>query len=45
LKEGCGKPNVPRQIFECVSLATRDLLVDRHLETERRYRDAAAKRL
>ncbi len=35
----------PRQIFECVSLATRDLLIDRHIETERRYRDAAAKRL
>jgi starch phosphorylase len=28
-----------------VSLATRDLLIDRHIETERRYRDAAAKRL
>ena len=32
----------PRQIFECVSLATRDLLIDRYIEIERRYRDAAA---
>jgi starch phosphorylase len=35
----------PRQVFECVSLAVRDLLIDRRLETERRYRQADAKRL
>ena len=34
-----------RQIFECVSLALRDLMVDRRLETERRYRQADAKQL
>jgi starch phosphorylase len=34
-----------RQVFECVSLAVRDLLVDRRLETERRYRQADAKHL
>jgi starch phosphorylase len=33
----------PRQMFECVSLAVRDLLVDRRLDTERRYREADAK--
>ena len=35
----------PRQMFECVSLAARDLMVDRWLDTERRYREADAKRL
>jgi starch phosphorylase len=35
----------PRRMFECVSLAVRDLLVDRRLETERRYRRADAKHL
>jgi starch phosphorylase len=33
----------PRQVFECVGLAVRDLLIDRRLETERRYRQADAK--
>ncbi len=33
----------PRQVFECVSLAVRDLMVDRRLETERRHREADAK--
>jgi starch phosphorylase len=31
------------QIFECVSLAVRDVMVDRLLESERRYRQADAK--
>jgi len=35
----------PRQMFECVSLAVRDLMVDRRLETERRHRQADAKQL
>jgi starch phosphorylase len=35
----------PRQVFECVSLAVRDLLIDHRLETERRCRQADAKRL
>jgi glycogen phosphorylase len=35
----------PRQIFECVSLTARDLMVDRWLATERRYRQADAKHL
>jgi starch phosphorylase len=35
----------PRQVFECVSLAVRDLLIDRHLETERRFRQADTKHL
>ena len=35
----------PEQMFECVSLATRDLLIDRQLETETRYRAADAKRV
>jgi len=35
----------PRQMFECVSLATRDLLIDRQIDTERRYRSADAKHL
>jgi starch phosphorylase len=34
-----------RQVFECVSLAVRDVMADRLLETERRYRQADAKRL
>jgi starch phosphorylase len=34
-----------RQQFECVSLAVRDLIIDRRLETERRHRDADAKHL
>jgi len=29
----------PRQVFECVSLAVRDLIVDRRLETEQRHRE------
>jgi starch phosphorylase len=36
---------MPQQVFECVSLATRDLLIDRQIETEARYRAADAKRL
>jgi starch phosphorylase len=35
----------PRQVFECVSLATRDLLTDRRLETEARYHAADAKQV
>ena len=35
----------PRQLFDCVSLAARDLIVDRRLETEERYRRADAKHL
>ncbi|HKF66698.1 MAG TPA: glycogen/starch/alpha-glucan phosphorylase [Vicinamibacterales bacterium] len=35
----------PQQVFECVSLATRDLLIDRQLETESRYRAADAKQV
>ena len=35
----------PRQAFQCVSLAVRDLLIDRRLETEERYRRADAKHL
>ncbi|HLA13693.1 MAG TPA: glycogen/starch/alpha-glucan phosphorylase, partial [Gemmatimonadaceae bacterium] len=35
----------PRQVLECVSLAVRDLLIDRRLETERRQRQADAKHL
>jgi starch phosphorylase len=34
-----------RQALECVSLAVRDLMIDRRLETERRYRQADAKHL
>lgn len=34
-----------RQIFECVSLAVRDLMIDQRLETERCYRQAHAKQL
>jgi starch phosphorylase len=34
-----------RQIFECVSLAVRDLLIDRQVETEQRFQFADAKRL
>ena len=34
-----------RQIFECVSLAVRDIMVDRLLESEQRYRQADAKHL
>ena len=33
----------PRQVLECVSLAVRDLLIDRRLETERRCQQADAK--
>lgn len=33
----------PRQMFECVSLAVRDLMIDRRFDTEQRYRDADAK--
>src|SRR5579871_436477 len=33
----------PRQRFECVSLAVRDLMIDCRLETERRQRQADAK--
>ncbi len=35
----------PRQAFECVSLALRDLMVDGLFETERRHREADAKRM
>src|SRR5215471_3426693 len=35
----------PQQMFECVSLATRDLLIDRQLATEARYHAADAKRV
>jgi starch phosphorylase len=35
----------PRQIFECVGLATRDLLIDRQIETETRYQAADAKQV
>ena len=35
----------PRQVLECVSLAVRDLMIDRRLETERRYHQADAKHL
>jgi starch phosphorylase len=35
----------PRQIFECVSLAVRDLVIDRRVETEQRQRQSDAKRL
>ena len=35
----------PRQLFECASLAVRDVIVDRQLETERRYRQADTKHL
>jgi starch phosphorylase len=34
-----------RQALECVSLAVRDLMVDRRFETEQRYRQADAKQL
>ena len=34
-----------RQIFECVSLAVRDIMVDRLLKSEQRYRQADAKHL
>jgi starch phosphorylase len=35
----------PRQVFECVSLAVRDLTIDHRLETEGRYRQADVKHL
>jgi glycogen phosphorylase len=35
----------PHQMFECVSLAARDLLIDRQLATEARHRRADAKAL
>ena len=34
-----------RQIFECVSLAVRDIMVDRLIESEERYRQTDAKHL
>ena len=34
-----------RQVFECVSLAVRDIMVDRLLDSEERYRRADAKHL
>ena len=40
-----GDPAVPAEMLPAVSLAIRDQLVDRMLETERRYRDAGSKRL
>ncbi len=40
-----GVPEVPSEVLPALSLAIRDQLVDRMLETERRYRDAGAKRL
>jgi starch phosphorylase len=33
----------PRQVFECVSLAAREILIDRQIETEERFRLAGAK--
>src|SRR5215469_9304978 len=42
------RPNgslVPREMFKPVSLAIRDLMTDRLLETEQRYRDQDVKRL
>jgi glycogen phosphorylase len=36
---------VPRELFKPVSMAVRDLLVDRLLQTEQRYREADVKRL
>ncbi|HUK36046.1 MAG TPA: glycogen/starch/alpha-glucan family phosphorylase, partial [Vicinamibacterales bacterium] len=35
----------PRRRFECVSLAVRDLLIERQIETERRHRATDAKHL
>src|SRR6185369_6430393 len=35
----------PDQILDCVCLATRDLLIDRQIATEARYREADAKHL
>jgi glycogen phosphorylase len=35
----------PQQVFDCVSLATRDLLIDRQIETEARVRAADAKQV
>ena len=40
-----GDPELPSEILPALSLAIRDQLVDRMLETERRYREAGAKRL
>src|SRR5512138_3054944 len=43
-----GQPSpalTPCQLFECVSLATRDLLIDRQLATDARFRKADAKEL
>ena len=36
---------VPRELFKPVSMAIRDLMIDRLLETEQRYRELDAKRL
>ncbi len=35
----------PQQVFECVSLATRDVLIDRQLATDARYRATDAKQV
>src|SRR5262245_30624048 len=35
----------PQQVFDCVSLATRDLLIDHQIETEARVRAADAKQV
>src|SRR5689334_6336012 len=35
----------PHEMFQAVALGVRDLLVDRLLDTQRRYRGASAKRL
>src|SRR6185312_12983393 len=40
-----GKALVPRELFKPVSLAIRDLMIDRLLETEQRYRELDSKRL
>ena len=39
------KALVPRELFKPVSLAIRDLMIDRLLETEQRYRELDSKRL
>ncbi len=40
-----GDPEIPAEMLPAVSLAIRDQLVDRMLETERRYSEAGSKRL
>src|SRR5215471_16334952 len=49
LARPCGSPGdgspTPRELLKPVSLAIRDLLIDRLLQTEQRYREQGAKRL